>query len=217
MIRDPIVGQQFWGSLTAYSGDHHGRLCPFFGAIADRGGPRKPWLALFTLLMVLSFAGTWFGAAELDTDADLHRSARRSSSTISSFEFSNAFHGAMLSRIAPPSRIGGLSGLSFALGSGLGLHPDAGVSCCCSFCRMRRFHLPDNIPERLSGPITAVWMLVFAIPLFLFTPDRPRSGCPLMARDPRRHRVGDRRRCAASSTTAMSRTTSARARCSTTD
>jgi UMF1 family MFS transporter len=68
------------------------------------------------------------------------------------FEFSNAFHGAMLSRIAPPSRIGGLSGLAFALGTGSGfilmllflvlfILPGAPID------------LPDHIPERLSGPI----------------------------------------------------------------
>ncbi len=87
-------------------------------------------------------------------------------------------HGAMLSRIAPPSRIGGLSGLSFALGSGAGfilmllflvflILPGAPI------------HLPDHVAERLSGPISAVWMLIFAIPLFLFTPDRPRNALPL--------------------------------------
>ena len=27
-------------------------------------------------------------------------------------------------------------------------------------------------PQRLSGPISAVWMLLFAVPLFLWTPDR---------------------------------------------
>jgi UMF1 family MFS transporter len=94
------------------------------------------------------------------------------------FEFSNAFHGAMLSGIAPPSRIGGLSGLSFALGSGGGfvlmllflvlfILPGAPIQ------------LPEHVPERLSGPISAAWMLLFAIPLFLFTPDRARSGLPI--------------------------------------
>src|SRR5580765_3711332 len=64
MMRDPIRGQELWGNITAYSGYITAVLCPFFGAIADRGGPRKPWLALFTLLMVVSFAGTWFGVAD---------------------------------------------------------------------------------------------------------------------------------------------------------
>jgi len=177
MIRDPIAGQQFWGSLTAYSGIITAVLCPFFGAIADRGGPRKPWLALFTLLMVLSFAGTWFGAAD-STPMQIFIVGTAVIINNVVFEFSNAFHGAMLSRIAPPSRIGGLSGLSFALGTGSGFILML-VFLLLFILPNAPIQLPDNIPERLSGPITAVWMLLFAIPLFLFTPDRPRSELPL--------------------------------------
>jgi UMF1 family MFS transporter len=177
MMRDPIRGQELWGNITAYSGYITAILCPFFGAIADRGGPRKPWLALFTLLMVVSFAGTWFGVADsTETQIFIVGAALVVNNIV--FEFSNAFHGAMLSAIAPPSRIGGLSGLSYALGSG------------CGFLLMLVFlvlfilphapiELPDHVPERLSGPITAAWMLIFAIPLFLFTPDRARSALPL--------------------------------------
>jgi UMF1 family MFS transporter len=177
MIRDPIRGQELWGNITAWSGYITAILCPFFGAIADRGGPRKPWLALFTLLMVVSFAGTWFGAPDSTATQILIFSVAMIVNNIV-FELSNAFHGAMLSRIAPPSRIGGLSGLSFALGSGAGFV--LMLLFLVAFVLPHSwFDLPDGVPERLSGPISAVWMLVFAIPLFLFTPDRPASGIPL--------------------------------------
>ena len=179
MMRDPIRGQELWGDITAYSGYITALLCPFFGAIADRGGPRKPWLALFSVLMVLSFAGTWFGVADSAPAIIVLVSAAVVMNNIV-FEFSNAFHGAMLSSIAPASRIGGLSGLSYALGSG------AGALLLLVFLLL--FLVPHplialdraaHIPERLSGPVSAVWMLVFALPLFLFTPDRPRSTLPL--------------------------------------
>jgi UMF1 family MFS transporter len=177
MIRDPIRGQELWGNITAWSGYITAILCPFFGAIADRGGPRKPWLALFTLLMVVSFAGTWFGAPDSTATQILIFSMAMIINNIV-FELSNAFHGAMLSRIAPPSRIGGLSGLSFAMGSGAGFL--LMLLFLVAFVLPHSwFDLPDGVPERLSGPISAVWMLVFAIPLFLFTPDRPPSGIPL--------------------------------------
>jgi UMF1 family MFS transporter len=177
MIRDPIRGQELWGNITAWSGYITAILCPFFGAIADRGGPRKPWLALFTLLMVVSFAGTWFGVPDSTATQILIFSVAMIVNNIV-FELSNAFHGAMLSRIAPPSRIGGLSGLSFALGSGAGFV--LMLLFLVAFVLPHSwFNLPDGVPERLSGPISAVWMLVFAIPLFLFTPDRPASGIPL--------------------------------------
>src|SRR3954470_15252853 len=53
MMRDPVRGQELWGDLTSYAGYITAMLAPFFGAIADKGGARKPWLALFTLLMII--------------------------------------------------------------------------------------------------------------------------------------------------------------------
>jgi UMF1 family MFS transporter len=177
MIRDPIRGQELWGDVTSYSGYICAALCPFFGAIADRGGPRKPWLALFTLLMVLSFAGTFVGVPDSTATQIAIVGAMVALNNIV-FEFSNAFHGAMLSSIAPVSRIGRLSGLSYALGSG------AGALLMLLFLGAflmphSLFDLPEFLPERLSGPISAVWMLIFAVPLFLYTPDRAPSGLPL--------------------------------------
>src|SRR5690606_17283004 len=32
--------------------------------------------------------------------------------------------------------------------------------------------------ERIIGPVTALWIAVFVLPMFLFTPDRPGSGQP---------------------------------------
>jgi len=177
MIRDPIRGQELWGNITAYSGYITAILCPFFGAIADRGGPRKPWLALFSVLMVLSFAGTWFGEPDSTSTQILLFSVAMIVNNMT-FEFSNAFHGAMLSRIAPPSRIGGLSGLAYSLGSGSGFLLML-LFLCAFILPHSWFHLADGVAERLSGPISAMWMLIFAIPLFLFTPDRPPSGVSL--------------------------------------
>jgi UMF1 family MFS transporter len=180
MIRDPVRGQQLWGDLTAYAGYVTAILSPFFGAIADKGGPRKPWLALFTLLMVISFAGTWFGVPD-STAMQIFLVCAMVGINNVVFEFSNAFHGAMLPAVAPYSRMGSLSGLAFALGSGCGFvllaffltafllpaHPLFGVDQAA------------HVPERLAGPISALWMLLAALPLFLFTPDRPRTGVPL--------------------------------------
>ncbi len=34
--------------------------------------------------------------------------------------------------------------------------------------------------ERLAGPASAIWLLVFSMPLFFFTPDRPKGKVKLM-------------------------------------
>lgn len=186
MMHDAIRGQELWGETATWGGIITAILAPFMGAIADRGGPRKPWIALFVFLMVLSFAGTWVGVPN-STNAQIFFVVAMIVLNNVVFEFSNVFHGAMLSGVAPRSRIGGLSGLAFALGGG------SGVFLLAFF--LVAFMLPGHVhapfvpehplfgvdqaahePERLSGPITAVWMLLFAIPLFLFTPDRAYSG-----------------------------------------
>lgn len=189
MMHDAIRGQELWGETVTYSGLLTAILAPFMGAIADKGGPRKPWLALFAVLMVMSFAGTWFGVPNSSNWQIFVVAAMVVINNIT-FEFSNAFHGAMLSAIAPASRIGGLSGLAYALGN------SAGVILLgfffIAFVAPGMVHVgfvPDHPlfgvdqaahePERLSGPISAVWMLLLAIPLFLFTPDRAPSGIPL--------------------------------------
>jgi UMF1 family MFS transporter len=98
------------------------------------------------------------------------------------FEFSAVFHNAMLPSIAPESKVGSISGLALALGNVGGLLlmvfvlfafalpgtvdwsfiPDAPL-----------FGLDQDAEEhnRIVGPLTAIWLLVFGIPLFLFTPD----------------------------------------------
>lgn len=189
MMHDTLAGQERWGEITTWSGVIVAIMAPFMGAIADRGGPRKPWLALFATLMVTSFAGTWFGVANSSSAVIALVGAMVIVNNVT-FEFSNAFHGAMLSGVAPLSRIGGLSGLAYALGNA------SGVILLAVF--LVAFMLPGHVswafvpahplfgidqathqPERLAGPISAVWMLVLAIPLFVFTPDRAARGLPL--------------------------------------
>ncbi|HUO92609.1 MAG TPA: MFS transporter [Rhizomicrobium sp.] len=182
MIADPIRGQELWGETVTYSGFITAVFAPFLGAIADKGGRRKPWLALWAGLMVISFAGTWFGVANSSATQIFTVAAMLVLNNIV-FEFSNVFHAAMLSGVAPRERIGGLSGLAFALGSAAGVLLLIVFFLC--FMLPGRVHAPFILshplfgvdqaayePQRLSGPLSALWMLLFAVPLFLWTPDR---------------------------------------------
>jgi MFS transporter, UMF1 family len=91
-------------------------------------------------------------------------------------EFAIVFNNAMLPKLAPPGRLGFLSGFGWGLGYLGGL--------AALFVILLGFALPERPlfgldkaagePDRLSGPLTAVWFAVFVTPLFLFTPDEPR-------------------------------------------
>src|SRR5437879_563441 len=54
VVGDPVRGQVLWGHLNAAAGLCIGLLGPVLGAIADAMGRRKPWLAVFVLIMALT-------------------------------------------------------------------------------------------------------------------------------------------------------------------
>src|SRR5688572_20517177 len=60
IAKDPILGTSQWGNATALAGLIIAILSPILGAIADHKGKRKPWLAFFTLVTVISAALLWF-------------------------------------------------------------------------------------------------------------------------------------------------------------
>ena len=51
---DPISGTRAWGTAISLSALAIAVASPLLGAIADRGGLRKPWLAFFTALCVVA-------------------------------------------------------------------------------------------------------------------------------------------------------------------
>ena len=56
---DKITGTSQWGYAISLSGLSVALLSPLFGAVADHGGRRKPWLFLFTLLCIGASALLW--------------------------------------------------------------------------------------------------------------------------------------------------------------
>ncbi|MBX9876558.1 MAG: MFS transporter, partial [Beijerinckiaceae bacterium] len=45
LASDPAQGQALWGYATGFAGLCIALLSPLLGGIADRTGPRKPWIA----------------------------------------------------------------------------------------------------------------------------------------------------------------------------
>ena len=183
VVGDPIRGQVIWGDIASAGGFIIAVLAPFLGAVADAGGRRKPWLLLYTVLMVVGMLLLWNALPHAGSGLLLAIGAAVALTNIS-YEFSAVFHNSMLPAIAPTERVGSLSGLGLALGNVAGIlllgfmlialslpgrvhwaivpaHPLFGISQAL------------HEPERLAGPLAAVWLAVFSLPLFLFTPDQP--------------------------------------------
>ncbi len=183
IIGDPVRGQALWAAIQGYAGIAIAVLAPFLGAMADAGGRRKPWVAGFALLLAVSASALWFGKPG-GLGLGLVGVAAAVGAANVAYDASMVFHGAMLPWLAPQKRIGRWSGAGYALGNVAGIlllilvlvffylpaHPAFGLD--------RAAHEP----ERFSGPLCAVWFIIFALPFFVWTPDRPATNLPARER-----------------------------------
>ncbi|MDN8814903.1 hypothetical protein Q0L95_14640, partial [Staphylococcus aureus] len=54
------AGQAAWSYTLTISGIIIALLSPVMGSIADATGPRKPWIAVFAVVKILSLAALWY-------------------------------------------------------------------------------------------------------------------------------------------------------------
>jgi UMF1 family MFS transporter len=180
----PAEGQALWGFAAAVAGIVIALTSPFIGAVADATGPRKPWIAAFGLLLVLGSIGLWFGKPG-DQSIILFILVCFAVLTIG-MEFATVFNNAMMPSLVPPNKIGWLSGLGWATGYLGGLVSLAFALLLLSTNPKTGLTLLGTPPafgldaaaregDRFIGPLTAIWFVVFVLPMFLFTPDGAKA------------------------------------------
>ncbi len=179
---DPASGQAMWGFATAAAGLLIALLSPLLGAIADASGRRKPWIAAFGALLVIGSSLMWIGKPG-DPSVVPPLLLAYGIATIGA-EFATVFNNAMMPTLVPPDKIGSLSGTGWATGyvggilslilvlGFLAANPETGRTL---FGLMPLFGLDPvtHQGDRISGPLTGIWFIVFVTPMFLLTPDYP--------------------------------------------
>ncbi|WP_414474280.1 MFS transporter [Microvirga sp. M2] len=181
---DPVTGQSLWGYATAAAGFALAILSPVLGSVADATGPKKPWIAACGLVLFVASFALWY-AAPGEPHAIATALVGFAFATIA-VEVAAVFNNAMIPHLVPPERYGRLSGTGWAIGYLGGLislvivlgflAADAGSGrTVLGFTPL--FGLDPALREgdRVTGPFSALWFLVFVLPLFLFTPDIARS------------------------------------------
>lgn len=177
VAENETLGTAQWGNMMGVAGLIIGLGGPILGAIADRTGRRKPWLALFTTLCIAATGALWFVKPEASyvTTALLLAGI----GTIGS-EYAMIFYNAMLPTLADDKAIGRWSGWGWGLGYAGGLV--LLVIALYGFVQPPGWFGVSHEEARhvrAVMPLTAVWYLVFCLPLFLFTLDSPSTGVGL--------------------------------------
>jgi len=183
LAADPVAGQALWGYATAAAGLVIAIASPPLGAIADAGGRRKPWIFVFSVVLVAASLALWYAAPGAGNAVMLALVAF-AVGTIAA-EFATVFTNAMMPDLVPPEKLGRLSGIGWATGYAGGLvslviaigllaaDPETGRTLL-GFAPLFGLDPATFAGDRASGPLTAIWYAVFVLPLFLFTPDTPR-------------------------------------------
>ncbi len=179
---DPASGQSLWGFATAAAGLMIALLSPVLGAIADAGGRRKPWIAGFGAMLVIGASLMWFGRpGDLSVIAPLLLAYGVATVGV---EFAIVFNNSMMPTLVPPDRIGRLSGTGWAIGyvggilslvlvlGFLAARPETGHTLF-GFSPLFGLDPITHQGDRIAGPLTGIWFIVFALPMFLLTPDYP--------------------------------------------
>ena len=179
MVSDPDAGQAAWAASIAVAGIFIAILSPILGSIADKAGPRKPWIAIFALIKITSLALLWFAVpgSSLVWVLGIFILA-----TIAA-EFSIVFNDSMMPSLIPADQIGRASNIAWGLGYAGGMivlilvlllmaaNPETGLTLLGN---PPIFGLDPAQAEgdRATGPLSALWYFVFILPMLLFTPDR---------------------------------------------
>ena len=184
VVGDGARGQALWGFAAGTAGILVALFSPVLGAVADATGRRKPWIAAFGLLLIIGSSALWFGRpGDANTIAVVLVAFVVGSIGV---EFASVFNNAMMPTLVPQSRLGRLSGLGWAMGYVGGLvslaftlvflaaNPQTGRTLA-GFAPLFGLDASMSEGDRATGPLSALWFIVFVLPLFLFTPDGKKA------------------------------------------
>ncbi len=182
---DAVIGQAWWGYAIGIGGVFIAILSPMLGSIADATGPRKPWIFGSVVLAVIRSHSLWYVVPAADTSTIIF-GLGAIIIALAGFEFAAVFNNAMMPDLVPREELGRLSGNAWGLGYVGGLlaliamlavmiaSPDSGKTMV-GLTPMLGLDPAEAQGERASGVLTAIWVAVFVVPLFLFTPDAARK------------------------------------------
>ena len=180
---DPAEGQAAWGYAISFGSVLIALMAPVLGAVADASGPRRPWIVLFSVFYVIGVSGLWLAEPGLD---DYTMILVFLVIALIGAEFSTVFVNSLLPELGSKDEIGRISGSSWAMGYWgglvslvlvLGLMAPLPGNSTTILGMEPIFGLDPEMREgdRATGPLSAIWYLVFMVPFFMWAPDTKRK------------------------------------------
>lgn len=190
LVGDPVRGQELIARYAQYGGWIVMVTAPLLGATIDRLGNRKPGLGLITGMMIPLIVLLWWARPD-GTGLTIAATMTTAMTLGVLFAWTEVFHNAMLVRAAGLKKVHAASGLALSLGNA--------ISVLALGFTAWAFALPGKVdwwwvpamplfgfdpaahePERVVALLAAGIFVIGAIPLFLFTPDTPKTGTPIV-------------------------------------
>jgi len=178
VVGDPVLGQALWARMMWIVGLFLALSAPILGAIADSNGPRKPWIAVFSVIYIIAAASLWLATPGLEDTTIVLLAFGIGFAAV---ELAQVLINAMLPSLGPREDLGRISGNGWAFGYCGGLLTlvimllflAEGENGLTMLGTPPVFGLDAATREgtRAVGPLTAIWYVIFVIPLFLWVPD----------------------------------------------
>lgn len=184
LVGDGAKAQSQWGYAVGFTGLLVAIGAPITGAIADQTGRRMPFMWLASVMYVVGMFGLWYSAP-----GDYNVVFLLGSLVIGllGMELGLLITNGMLPDVAGEKEVGRISGSGFAFGylGGfiamilmLALFAENAETGKTMINLDPLFGLDPEAREgtRFSGPLSAMWYMVFVIPLFLWLKDTRVTG-----------------------------------------
>ncbi len=181
-------GQSMIAGVTKWAGIIAGISAPFLGAALDRGLYRKPFIAVFLGMIALMSFLLWF-AEPGDAGFSIPMVMVTLVTAYVCYTYSEVSHNAMLPEAAKPDALSQVSGLGLALGNLSSTLLFIFIVVAFSMPELLKWPLEAPLfgldPERyetsrVAGPIAGLWLVLMALPFFLYARDKGVKGTKIV-------------------------------------
>jgi|TARA_B110000977_G_scaffold180416_1_gene240019 UMF1 family MFS transporter len=177
-------GQSAIAAVTKGAGLVAAFTAPFLGAALDRGGLRKPLLAIFLSIITCMSWMLWYA---IPGESGLSTTTLTIVLMVAyvCYTYSEVTHNSMLTVAGAQKSLPAISGLGLGLGNLAAALLMLSLVLMFTLPAMNQWPFPEPLfgldaskfeVQRLAGPLCAIFLAVFSIPFFLFAADGGTKG-----------------------------------------